>query len=129
MARLIIGEGGGGERRVELGPGVTTVGREAESDIRFGDEQTLVSPRHASLQAETTRWYVRDEGSVYGTFVNDRRVKEQGLADGDVIELGLGGPRMRFATGDEGDEEDSTSGDEGGSTNVRRAFEGPGSDS
>jgi hypothetical protein len=39
---------------------------------------------------------LRDEGSTNGTFLNDRRVTEQVLRDGDRIEFGLGGPTARF---------------------------------
>ena len=100
MAMLIVDEGGADERRIALEPGVVTVGTEADCDIRFPEDETLVSARHASLQPETTRWYVRDEGSRYGTLLNHRRVKEHGLADGDLIELGVGGPRLRFVATD-----------------------------
>jgi hypothetical protein len=51
---------------------------------------------------------VKDEGSRFGTFVNDRRVTEQGLSHGDVVEFGLGGPTLRFESDEQapGDDEE-----------------------
>jgi pSer/pThr/pTyr-binding forkhead associated (FHA) protein len=121
MATLIIDEGGAGERRIRLDDGVTTVGREADCEIRLAEDEELVAPHHACFQPERERWHVRDEGSEYGTFLNDRRVTEHHLEDGDLIELGLGGPVLRFV--DDGPSDEAGYADEGDPTEVRQAFE------
>ena len=39
---------------------------------------------------------MKDKESAKGTFVNNRLVKEISLKDGDLIEFGAGGPKVRF---------------------------------
>lgn len=95
MARITITSPGSEDRVVQLDGTSFTAGTAPEGDIVLADSH-LVSARHASIRFENNRWFVRDERSVYGTYVNQRRVKEQGLRDGDVLELGLGGPVLRF---------------------------------
>jgi tetratricopeptide (TPR) repeat protein len=43
---------------------------------------------HAAIECSVGRWLLRDQGSVNGTFVNNRRVKDHELAHGDVIRIG-----------------------------------------
>lgn len=106
MARVIVRHGEEGETTVPLHGGSVTVGRDHGSDLTL--DADAVSPLHASLYEDNARWYVKDEGSRYGTFVNDRRVTEQGLTHGDVVEFGLGGPTLRFESEEQapGDDEE-----------------------
>ena len=71
-----------------------TIGRNPEEDLVLPDE--VVSRRQATLRYRDGQYVIRDEASTNGTFVNDRRITEQVLHDGDVIEYGLGGPSARF---------------------------------
>ena len=103
MAKIVLLVDGQPGEEVSLGDGAVRLGREAGNDMVLDDEP-LVSPHHATLHEENTRWHVRDEDSRYGTFVNGRRILEQGLKDGDVVELGLGGPILRFES-EEGERE------------------------
>jgi pSer/pThr/pTyr-binding forkhead associated (FHA) protein len=48
-----------------------------------------VSRRHAEVVLDGRGYVVRDLGSNNGTFVNDQRVDETKLNDGDVVRLGL----------------------------------------
>ena len=47
-----------------------------------------VSRRHAVLVERDSRWFVEDQGSLNGTFVNRRRVESAELSDGDEIQIG-----------------------------------------
>jgi pSer/pThr/pTyr-binding forkhead associated (FHA) protein len=50
--------------------------------------QTVVSSRHAEIFRTEHGFVVRDLGSTNGTFVNNVRITESALVDGDVIRLG-----------------------------------------
>ena len=65
----------------------TSVGRNTESDV-FLDDVT-VSRRHASiLRREDRSFFVRDSGSLNGTYVNGEQVDETKLASGDEVQIG-----------------------------------------
>jgi pSer/pThr/pTyr-binding forkhead associated (FHA) protein len=65
---------------------VTTAGRHPESDI-FLDDVT-VSRRHAEFVREDGKFFVRDVGSLNGTYVNRQRVDSTELANGDELQIG-----------------------------------------
>jgi V8-like Glu-specific endopeptidase len=63
------------------------LGRGAENDVVVGDDQ--VSRRHAILWQQQDRYYVRDEGSTNGTWLNGRRVVgSQSVRAGDRLRVG-----------------------------------------
>ena len=64
----------------------TTIGRSPDCPV-FLDDVT-VSRRHAVLVERDSRWFVEDQGSLNGTFVNRRRVESAELSDGDEIQIG-----------------------------------------
>lgn len=66
----------------------TTLGRDpANSQVLI--VKGSVSRRHASVRREADgSWWVRDEGSSGGTWVNDERVAEAQLAPGDQVSVG-----------------------------------------
>ncbi|MBX5452149.1 FHA domain-containing protein [Thermogemmatispora sp.] len=79
----------GPQGRIPLGPGVTTVGRAPDNQIRLDDQQ--VSSHHAELRAENGGYSLVDRGSTNGTFVNDQRLTSQvprRLMPGDRIRFG-----------------------------------------
>jgi len=47
-----------------------------------------VSMGHAWIDLREEGWWISDQGSSSGTFVNDRRVMSQGLRSGDVLRCG-----------------------------------------
>ncbi len=65
----------------------TTVGRSPDSGV-FLDDVT-VSRAHAVLERrEHEAWFVRDVGSLNGTYVNGEQVDETTLATGDEVQIG-----------------------------------------
>ncbi|MFN0084370.1 MAG: PrsW family glutamic-type intramembrane protease [Blastocatellia bacterium] len=78
------------------------IGRGAECGVRFAEP--TVSTRHAKIAADGQRYYLLDQRSENGTYVNGARVEQMRLRDGDGIRLGAKGPLLRvsideYATG------------------------------
>jgi hypothetical protein len=90
---LVVRAGGGraGESFRPAGER-TRIGRSPDCDI-FLDDVT-VSRNHAVLVDEGGRFYVEDQGSLNGTFVNRKRIDRAPLQEGD--ELQVGKYRMTF---------------------------------
>jgi pSer/pThr/pTyr-binding forkhead associated (FHA) protein len=65
----------------------TTAGRRPDSDV-FLDDVT-VSRTHATIERRAGDFFVRDAGSLNGTYVNGERVEETKLASGDEIQIGM----------------------------------------
>jgi hypothetical protein len=84
---LVVRSGGGraGETFTPQGDR-TTIGRSPDCPV-FLDDVT-VSRRHAVLVERDSRWFVEDQGSLNGTFVNRKRVESAELSDGDEIQIG-----------------------------------------
>ena len=72
------------------------VGRKLTNDLRFDAHGDLdVSARHADIRERGGRWYVVDNGSTNGTFLNGLFVKgESVIKDGDIIAFGKNGPTV-----------------------------------
>ena len=65
----------------------STVGRNTESDV-FLDDIT-VSRAHAVFERRPSgEWFVKDAGSLNGTYVNGEQVDETKLATGDQVQIG-----------------------------------------
>src|SRR5690606_35978914 len=62
------------------------LGRDLVADISIGE--TSISRKHTEFQVTNEGIYCRDLGSTNGTFVNDERVTEKRLEDGDLIRCG-----------------------------------------
>ena len=75
-----------GERREFPVRSVTTVGRKDDCDIRIPVAE--VSRHHAEFRQSGGAVQVRDLGSANGTFVNNKRVKQQKLTAGDHVVIG-----------------------------------------
>jgi hypothetical protein len=93
---LVVRSGGGraGETFRPEGES-TTIGRSPDCGI-FLDDVT-VSRKHAVLVARDGSFFIEDQGSLNGTFVNRKRVEAAQLADGDEVQIGK--YRMTFLTG------------------------------
>lgn len=60
-----------------------SIGRSEQNDICFDNK--VVSGRHASLSYRGGRWFLQDEKSTNGTFVNQKRINSVELSCGDTI--------------------------------------------
>ena len=72
--------------RIHLDSDQITIGRHPESDI-FLDDVT-VSRRHAEVRRVGDAFEVADAGSLNGTYVNQARVENERLNDGDELQVG-----------------------------------------
>jgi len=84
---LVVRSGGGrtGETFTPAGE-QTRIGRSPDCDI-FLDDVT-VSRNHAVLVERNGSFYVEDQGSLNGTFVNRRRIDTVELENGDELQIG-----------------------------------------
>jgi pSer/pThr/pTyr-binding forkhead associated (FHA) protein len=84
---LVVRSGGGraGEHFVPQGER-TTIGRSPDCDI-FLDDVT-VSRKHAVLVRRDDAYYIEDQGSLNGTFLNRRRIESGRLENGDELQIG-----------------------------------------
>lgn len=62
------------------------IGRSPSVEIPVVDER--VSQQHARIEVRDGRHYLLDLGSTNGTFVNNNRVEEHHLKDGDLVQVG-----------------------------------------
>ena len=83
---LVVKRGPNAGSRFLLGPTVTTVGRQPDSDI-FLDDVT-VSRRHAEVTMQADKFTVRDVGSLNGTYLNRERIEEAEMRNGDMLQIG-----------------------------------------
>lgn len=88
QARLVL-RGGGQQGEWSLQKEDMSIGRAADNDIAIESQE--VSRRHAILRLERGRWFLIDEGSRNGTFVNGHRLgtTPQILHHDDDIRIGM----------------------------------------
>ena len=84
---LVVRSGGGraGET-FHLDREQTTVGRSPDCDI-FLDDVT-VSRKHAVLVQRDDAFFIEDQGSLNGTFLNRKRIESGRLENGDELQIG-----------------------------------------
>jgi sigma-B regulation protein RsbU (phosphoserine phosphatase) len=63
-----------------------TIGRKMEKDLAIADPR--VSRDHALIVSESGKFFVEDQGSKHGTFVNGERVQRKVLDRNDRLEFG-----------------------------------------
>jgi hypothetical protein len=64
----------------------TSIGRGKECDIIIKD--MTVSTLHATITNEGGEFYIQDNESTNGVFVNDIKIKKKNIKQGDIIRLG-----------------------------------------
>ncbi|MBI3655542.1 MAG: trypsin-like peptidase domain-containing protein [Acidobacteria bacterium] len=75
------------------------IGSDPSNEVAFDPKlDRAVSAQQAELRfdKDTCDFILVDKGSESGTFVNNRQISEIILQDGDLIELGQKGPKVRF---------------------------------
>ena len=84
---LVVRSGGGraGEHFAPQGE-QTTIGRSPDCDI-FLDDVT-VSRKHAVLAERDGEFFIEDQGSLNGTFLNRKRIESSRIEDGDEVQIG-----------------------------------------
>ncbi|MBC7328361.1 FHA domain-containing protein [bacterium] len=63
-----------------------TIGRADDRDIMLPDRS--VSRRHCKIVLEEDGYYIIDEGSTNGTFIENMRIVREKLKNGDIIQIG-----------------------------------------
>ncbi|MEZ5167994.1 MAG: FHA domain-containing protein [Acidimicrobiales bacterium] len=82
---LVVPQGAKAGARYALDTDLVQVGRHPDSDI-FLDDITVSQARE--VRRDGARYWVRDVGSLNGTYVNRERVDDSELADGDEVQVG-----------------------------------------
>lgn len=86
MAKLVILSGEFEGRSFDLIDNRITVGRSSDNNIHIDDK--TVSSRHATLVFNGQEYILKDLNSTNGTRVNDRRITDTKLSNGDHIRFG-----------------------------------------
>jgi pSer/pThr/pTyr-binding forkhead associated (FHA) protein len=87
QALLLVKRGPNAGSTFLLDQDASTVGRSTDGDV-FLDDVT-VSRKHAIFERRPGgAWFVRDVGSLNGTYVNGEQVDETKLASGDEVQIG-----------------------------------------
>jgi serine phosphatase RsbU (regulator of sigma subunit)/pSer/pThr/pTyr-binding forkhead associated (FHA) protein len=94
LARTLVIEVGGQQRRVPITTSPFAIGRSDDCDAIIPDFR--VSRLHAKILQEGEQFYLVDADSRHGTFVNGTRIQRQLLKTGDEITLGAPGLKLTF---------------------------------
>jgi hypothetical protein len=83
---LIVRSGAQAGETFLLASPLTRLGRHPDSEIMLDD--ITVSRRHADVERVPEGYVVRDAGSLNGTYVNQQRIDEAQLHQGDELQVG-----------------------------------------
>ncbi len=92
MATLVQLKEGVAGIRLRIDQPQFRIGRATDNDISIDDE--LVSKTHAVIEAMENKqraafdYYVQDQQSTNGTYVNDKKIDLYKLSNGDVVRIG-----------------------------------------
>ncbi|MBK7994431.1 MAG: PrsW family intramembrane metalloprotease [Blastocatellia bacterium] len=94
--RLIIQSGSLTGQEFQLETGSLLLGRGTDCSLRFDPNKDAgVSTRHAVISLESDGFYITDQRSTNGTFINGSRVERALLQAGSLIQLGYQGPSLQ----------------------------------
>jgi pSer/pThr/pTyr-binding forkhead associated (FHA) protein len=85
-ASLVVRNGPQAGAAMSLEADVTRLGRSSDGEISLDD--ITVSRRHAEIIRTGNSYLVRDSGSLNGTYVNNSRIDEASLVQGDELQIG-----------------------------------------
>ena len=85
-ASLVVRNGPQAGVALSLDADITRLGRHQDSEISLDD--ITVSRRHAAIVRTGSGYIVRDAGSLNGTYVNNARIDESPLRQGDELQVG-----------------------------------------
>jgi ABC-type multidrug transport system, ATPase component len=84
---------------VQLGQNAIWLGRDPSCDITFNAAVIMVSRKHAAIRFQDGGYVLEDNNSFNGTLVNGQRISAPTpLYDQDEVQLGVGGPVLRFVS-------------------------------
>ncbi|HEY4334127.1 MAG TPA: FHA domain-containing protein [Ilumatobacteraceae bacterium] len=83
---LVVRSGPQAGATFSLNRPLTRLGRHPDSEIMLDD--ITVSRRHADVERTGTGYVARDAGSLNGTYVNQERIDESPLRQGDELQVG-----------------------------------------
>jgi len=86
VASLVVRSGSQAGTTFALHGDITRLGRHPDSEIILDD--ITVSRRHAEVVRVAGGYVLRDAGSLNGTYVNQERVDEASLQQGDELQVG-----------------------------------------
>lgn len=88
--------------RLAIEKDLVGLGRAAEMDMVIDVSAAVVSRSHAEIRHGGDGFVLADLGSFNGTLLNEQRIAAPTpLHDGDLIQLGMGGPVLRFVNADQ----------------------------
>jgi pSer/pThr/pTyr-binding forkhead associated (FHA) protein len=87
QALLLVKRGPNAGSTFLLDADSTSVGRNPDSVV-FLDDVTVSRKHGVFVRHEDGSWFVRDVGSLNGTYVNGEQVDETKLASGDEVQIG-----------------------------------------
>jgi len=73
-------------KKFPLDKSITVIGRSSKCEIPV--DQDAVSRNHAKLTNDGEKVVIKDNGSTNGTYVNDDKIKQATLKNGDLIKIG-----------------------------------------
>ncbi len=101
---LIVENGEQQGRRYDFTePELFIVGRSPDANFVLDKSDPCVSRKHFMIEIVPPRCYIRDFGSLNGTFVNEEKCEQAELKDGDVIAAGQTRFRVSISTHDNND--------------------------
>jgi len=109
--RLTITDGSLSGKQYELETGFLTIGRDNSCTVRLDPlTERIASKQHAFIEARADGYYVTDNQSTNGTFVNGERVETARLQSGDEIRFGKNGvtARVEIELAEDGSHSDIT---------------------
>ena len=71
------------------------IGRGTSSELRI--ENDAVSRQHAKVFFEDGSWWIRDQNSTNGLYLDKQKVHELKIEDGLEVNLGVDGPKLTFS--------------------------------
>ncbi len=77
------------------------IGRAADCEVRLSPADTVVSSHHAVVNLTPRGYVIQDLASRNGTLVNGQAVERAPVSGNDIVQLGFGGPQVRFDIVDE----------------------------
>lgn len=94
--KITIQNGSMAGRTAELDGGFLTFGRDVNCNVRFDANERVVSSKHAFIEAQPDGFYLTDNNSTNGTYVNGNPVQHRKLNSGDLISLGREGVALKI---------------------------------